>query len=312
MADTNITPLVGAIALTGIASAVTNGPTIEVGTGGVTLSGVAPVVSNLVANSVMEVITGIGQGYMGGAGTGVLEKVSGTGSWVEIISATAAVSFEAITGFGTVPAVGASTFEAITSTGQVSITAVGAGVLQAIAPNTFGGEGRLQAITGFGVASLTLANTFVTRVMNTRNNAVTSYSNYNFNSYARIGSKYYGAGTSGLVELDGDDDAGSAINWSMRTGFMDDKTVELKRLPEVVIGLRSNGPVRVRVYPNDSVYYDYMLPSVKTGKIHQHRVKPGKGMRSRYYAIELQGMSGSAVEIDSMQPLFSKTTRRLG
>ena len=93
---------------------------------------------------------------------------------------------------------------------------------------------------------------------------------------------------------------------------MDNKDPGLKRIPEILLGLRASGPVRVRVWKDDDVFYDYMLPPVNLGTLHQHRVTPGRGMRSKYYAVELQGVAGSKVELDSMQVSMTKTTRRLG
>ena len=162
----------------------------------------------------------------------------------------------------------------------------------------------------YGYANL--LDTYKTLVMNSRSNAVTEYQNYGFNSYATIGGANYGASSSGLYLLSGDDDAGTNIGWSLKTGQMDDKSPYLKRLPEVVLGLRSNGPVRVIIHCDDETSYSYTLPALNIDTIRQLRVQPGRGLRSRYYAVELQGIENSTIELDSLQVNMSKTSRRIG
>ena len=157
-----------------------------------------------------------------------------------------------------------------------------------------------------------LLETYKTIVMNTRNDAITEYQNYGFNSYAEINGSYYGASSSGLYLLDGDDDDGTNIDWSFKTGQMDNKSPFMKQLPEIVLGLRSNGSIRVRVHKDDNEYFDYTLPAINTETIRQHRVQPGRGMRSRYFSVELQGIANSTLELDSLQMNTSKTSRRIG
>jgi hypothetical protein len=148
-------------------------------------------------------------------------------------------------------------------------------------------------------------------VMNTRSNDTTEYTNYPFNSYAKFNNAYLGAGPSGIFVLSGPDDAGTATSWLVRTGQHDDKKPYLKRLVELLLGVRYDGTVRVRVLKDDSVGYDYVLPALRSVDLQQVRVKTGKGLRSRYFQIELSG-SGAHFELDSLQATMPVTTRRVG
>lgn len=159
---------------------------------------------------------------------------------------------------------------------------------------------------------ITLSEVYTTKVMNTRNTAVTEYTNYAFNSFAKIGDSYYGAGPDGLVRLDGETDRGSNIDWVLKTGQLDDKSTLLKRLPEILASLRSNGPIRVRVYKDDNSYFDYTLQASKLNTINQQRVKIGRGMRSKYYMVEMSGVNNSDLELDSMLINMIDTKRRIG
>lgn len=160
-------------------------------------------------------------------------------------------------------------------------------------------------------AGLTAA--FHVAAMNMRQKGVTEFTNFPFNSFTKIGKVWYAAGDGGLYRLgDAATDNGTAINWTLRTGQHDDNKVVLKRIPEVILGLRSNGALTVRVHGNDVSSYDYTFPKVSTDTIRQHRVTPGKGMRSRWYSVELRGKNGADLELNSMQMNMTETTRRLG
>lgn len=157
-----------------------------------------------------------------------------------------------------------------------------------------------------------LASTYDAFVMNTRSGAMTEYTNYEFNSFAKIGNSYYGAGPNGLFRLDGTTDNGENIDWVVETGMHDDKDTRLKRMPELVMALRANQAIRVRIHHDDLRYNDYVIPASKRDTIYQTRAVLGKGVRSRYFGVELQGLNNADLELDSMQMEMTTTTRRLG
>lgn len=146
--------------------------------------------------------------------------------------------------------------------------------------------------------------------INTRTNAVTSYPAYPANSLARYNGTYLAAGPSGLILLDSSDALESGTGWRIRTGQLDDKRATLKRLTELLLALRYDGPVNVRIWRDDETYYDYALPNRRANVLHQVRAKPGRGSRSRYYKIELSGTG--RLELDSLQATMPDTSRRIG
>lgn len=305
------TPTAGALALAGVA------PSTNVGQYATPISGALVLASvNMAINypAALQAITGTGilRTSTNIVGAATMEAITGTGIGTSPNLGSGAASLEPIDGVGYSAAYGAASLRPLTATGIASYVMTGSALMQPIAAVSNSGAASLERITGYGIGAATLTNTFSTVVMNARNKGITEYQNYGFNSYARIGTSYYGASSTGLYLLDGDDDNGTNIDWVVRTSQLDDKSVMLKRLPEIVFGLRSSGPIRVRVYKDDSRYYDYMLPAIKVNTIHQSRVTPGKGMRSRYYAVELQGVSNSVIELDSIQINMTKTTRRVG
>ena len=306
-------PLVGAVTLVGGAPTLTIVPALVPLAGAVVITGVVPVVGfSAMAAVSMRKVSGIGQAYQsGGIGAAILRKLRSTGT-VNLPTATGAATMRKMTGLGYGQVVGAPVLRKVRAVGTAAGAAIGAATLRAIRSQSVSGLGRLRKLQVSGSAAATLVEQYRTFVMNSSTNAVSEYTNHRFNSFAEINGAYYGAGPDGFTKLDGTTDAGANINWQVRTGQMDDKQPGLKRLPEVMLGLRASGPIRVRVWPNDNEYYDYMLPNVKTNTIRQHRVKPGKGMESRYFAVELQGVSNSAIELDSLMINMTPTTRRIG
>lgn len=227
------------------------------------------------------------------------------------------------TGFGAVQAIGSATLRLLQRQAQGFGMggSVGAGQIS-LRPRTSSALGfplgistgaitrpRLR-LNGFG--DTVLAETYRTWVMNMATEALTEYTNFSFNSYAKFNGKEYAAGTNGLYEVAGADDNGVDITWVIRTGMMDDKKINLKRLTEILLSLRFNGPVRVRVWTDEETYYDYTLVNYREDVLHQVRLPIGKGLLSRFYQIELSGMNGSSIEIDSLQAPMKPVARRVG
>lgn len=225
---------------------------------------------------------------------------------------TGEASFEKWTASARFGLIGDAELEPWTATARIRTPMVGAASWEPWFRNAVAGAPSLEMWAASAVLRPGVPETYFVAAVNTRSKGVTEYTNFPFNSFAKVNGQWYAAGPGGLYLLGSADDDGTGIAWVLRTGQMDDKEPGLKRLPEVLLALRSNGPVKVRVYPDDNTFYDYVLPAVKKNTIHQHRVRPGKGMRSRYYSVELQGVGGSDLELDSMQVNMTKTGRRLG
>ncbi len=322
--NTSRVPTAATLVLTGnapIISVSTVGETIVPAAVVLALSGAAPATTVSVSNTGITptagelALTGIlpSQNLSEyGSGTMTAEFVTATGNLYVTELAYGAAAMERMSMVGYAPGYTNLVMQVMTMSGAMEQYGSGTMVIEPFAGTNYAGAAYIELFTMSGSGGVVLTETFRTFVMNTRSGGVTEFQNFPFNSYAKIGDKYYAAGVTGLYLLEGSSDNNVSINWRFRTGQLDDKTDALKRLPEVLMGLRMSGPVRVRVWYNDTSYADYVLPPVNTSSLYQHRVTPGRGMRSRYYAIELQGVANSAAEIDSLQPMFSKTTRRLG
>lgn len=306
-----IVPNTGSLALTGVQASRLANEVRTPAAGALALTGASPIMG-VNGALVLRAFESTGTAHSGIAATAALNSYSATGEVTTFNSAVGAPSMRKMTGLGYAGYVSKPSLRKYSAIGTVSGAAIGAATLRSYRAQQTSGSPRLRKYIVAAYASSAVAATYRTHVMNTTSNAVTEYTGHRFNSFAQIAGQYYGAGPDGLIRLDGSNDAGTDINWRARTGQIDDKQVGLKRLPEVVMGLRASGPVRVRVYPDDDRYFDYMLPNVKTTTIRQQRVKVGKGMESRWFMVEMQGVTNSAMEMDSMQLNMTPTTRRIG
>jgi hypothetical protein len=77
---------------------------------------------------------------------------------------------------------------------------------------------------------------FETLVLNGGRGEISIYSNFNFNSYAKYGGRYYGATQDGIFLLEGEDDAGAPIHSGAKIGPANFGTDREKRLRLVRCG----------------------------------------------------------------------------
>lgn len=281
-----------------------------------------------VNNATRELYTATGIALNGGIGSGIATRLAYTASGIAIpgglASGAPVLQARTASGVGLNGGSGAGSLvlQARTAAGTGISGTVGAGslVLQVrtasgVGINSTPASGSMVAPrrVAYGIGAPAVDTTIRTWVMNTRHNAVTQYVAYPYNSFARYNGVYLGAGPTGLFILEnGADDAGTPISWEARTGMHDDKDPGLKRLPEVLAGIRYDGPITVTVYKDELVSYDYALANYRPKyELHQARAKTGKGLRSRYFQVGLKG-TGTKAEIESLQMPMTKTTRRVG
>ena len=190
-----------------------------------------------------------------------------------------------------------------TLTEDVSLT--GAQALKMI----FSGE-VLSEIIDLAALYVSPSGSTTTWAINTRTNAITEYQNWAFNSFARMGRKYIAADESGLYELDGERDDGENIVSVLRGGMMQMNASRLSGLKGVYLGMRTDtgGDFLLKIDAGDGREYVYAItaqPNQMTTK-----VEIGKGLRSRYFAFELQGL-GADYDLDSLEFVPMTPQRRV-
>lgn len=140
-------------------------------------------------------------------------------------------------------------------------------------------------------------------VLNTENIAVTQYTNYPFNSMVEANGKYYGAADDGLYLLDGDTDAGTAIQAYFRSPLTDFGYAGLKRLHDTALGYTSDGDLvfkAVVVSPNGvKEEHWYRLEGRPAGGTRENRAPVGRGLKSVYWQYELHNIDGADFQIET-------------
>ncbi|MGJ3704653.1 hypothetical protein [Variovorax sp. AFSI2.2] len=148
-----------------------------------------------------------------------------------------------------------------------------------------------------------------TWVINLDSGGNTSYSNYAFNSFARIGSKYYGASAAGIFELDGDTDDGALIRSRISLGELDFGNPMLKTVSECYVGMSGTGHLFVKLIAEGREFV-YKTRGY-SDKLRQQRVTFGKGLRTNYVELELFNEDGADFELDTVEFHVADLSRRI-
>jgi hypothetical protein len=148
---------------------------------------------------------------------------------------------------------------------------------------------------------------FTSWAVNTRTSAATEYTNFEFNSFTRMGRRYLAARDDGLYVLDGDDDAGSSIIADIKTGAMQFAGSRFSGVKAVYLGLRGDGEFRLKIIDGEGTerVYKIIAQSARTAK-----VQVGKGIRTRYLSFELTS-TGQDFDLDAMEVMPLLAQRRV-
>lgn len=144
--------------------------------------------------------------------------------------------------------------------------------------------------------------------------AATEYDNFEFNSFAKAGSKYLAASRDGIYELGGSDDAGADIAAVVRTGLFDFGATQLKQVTRAYLGYTSDNRLVLKTIATDGgqkIERWYELQDKTADDIRESRIKLGKGVKSRYWQFELINVDGGQFEIDQLHLMPLMLSRRV-
>jgi hypothetical protein len=142
---------------------------------------------------------------------------------------------------------------------------------------------------------------YLSMVMNLKNRALTLYDNYDFNSLCRFKDKHFGATSTGVYDLDiGTTDAGTLIGWNFRTGYLDLEQKNKKKLKQAWLSYKTDGDLTLTVIQPNGDEYEYSLQGIDTTETGL-RVKFGKGIRSKYVALDVRNVDGSTITLDTLK-----------
>ncbi len=153
-------------------------------------------------------------------------------------------------------------------------------------------------------------------VVNPYTGAVSTYTNYPFNSFAEFNGRFFGGSETGLMELVGATDNGTPINPVLRTGLMDFGSSLLKRVPFAYVGYTADQQLVMKVTVTapggEKQQYWYGLdPRPVAGATTQNRVQIDRGLRSVYWQFELTSLNGAQIDVDSLRLFPMILSRRV-
>lgn len=148
-----------------------------------------------------------------------------------------------------------------------------------------------------------------TLVVNMETNGSTSYSAFDFNSFARLGNRYLGAGARGIVELLGADDDGEPVNAALHFGRRDLDSAQRKTIAEAYVGMAADGCLTLRVTA-EGRSFSYRTRSASE-HMRQERVDLGKGLKANYFDLELFNEDGDNFEVDTLQLRVADLQRKI-
>lgn len=155
-----------------------------------------------------------------------------------------------------------------------------------------------------------LAATYRGYAMNLETEAVSTYSNYGFNSFAKIGDSYFAASSEGIFELTGDTDNGTAIS-AVATFKKDnfDNSRE-SRVVGAYLSADLEDDMRLSFTANGNEYV-YEVPANGARGLVSRRIDTVKGERAIYWQASLTNVGGAYFNVSALEILAKKLARRV-
>lgn len=150
-------------------------------------------------------------------------------------------------------------------------------------------------------------------VVNTESTAMSWYDNFDMESIAQFDGATYAVNSEGIFELTGDNDAGEQIDASVRGGFRDFGSANIKRLDTVYLGYISAGTLAALVRVKDSGHpaSQFTMETRSATAPRNSRITPAKGLWGRYWQIEMRNISGASFTVYDMDADLAISPRKL-
>jgi hypothetical protein len=131
-----------------------------------------------------------------------------------------------------------------------------------------------------------IPDTYLAYLLNAETNSVSKYTNYNFTSCTKFGSKYLFGNSTGLYEYGGTSDDGEKITAHLKTVAYNFGTSNLKQVPDIYLGGTNSDKMIVKVSVDNKASVYYRL-NRKIDNLSTQRIQLGKGLIGRYFQFEL-------------------------
>ncbi|MCP4257959.1 MAG: hypothetical protein GY774_10590 [Planctomycetes bacterium] len=158
--------------------------------------------------------------------------------------------------------------------------------------------------------TISITNDVKIVVTNARNFAISNYAAFAFNSMAKFNGKYLFADTGGIYEAGGNNDDGTQIDASYKTGITNINETEEQKLRDAYLNFRADGDIQLFSVGDEEVSRAYNITNSTDDAIHERRVKFERGIRENYFNFGISNMNGSSFEIKTAKILTEPIRKR--
>jgi len=152
-------------------------------------------------------------------------------------------------------------------------------------------------------------------VMNVETGAPSFYDNFEFTSMIEYKGLLLGSSNEGLFLLgrSGDDtDGGVKVRSELVTGLLDWNSTYLKRLRDVYLGYTGGQlELDIETYNQPVPKYTYYLVERDADAPRNNRIRPGRGLKSRFWRFTLRNVSGKWHQVYDISANVDVSNRRL-
>lgn len=139
--------------------------------------------------------------------------------------------------------------------------------------------------------------------LNLKGGQLSQWANYNFNSMAKVGDTYVGAGEDGLFTLNSSqDDDGTPIEAFFELPDSDWGIASQKRIRSMYVGYEANGNLLLTVKDDNGNERNYTLaPNHAANQQHSAKVPGARDGKGRYWMIRIDNVNGADFSIDDIR-----------
>lgn len=150
-------------------------------------------------------------------------------------------------------------------------------------------------------------------VMNLSNQAISTYNSFPFESLGYFDGHLYGANENGIYLLEGNKDGANYIQSKIKTGPLDFGNDFLKHLRDIWLTYRSDGHLAIvlATKEDESDRTEEFSTEIAEAGIHEERVSGPRGLRGRYYMIEIKNLSGSDFDLEQISIVVDAIRKRI-
>jgi hypothetical protein len=253
--------------------------------------------SSVMANSIAEVVT-VSDAFTPGQSWSVIETVDIGDTFSSTMAAELSISSVATAEEATTSQV--NQHQSVTSTFEADGTvSFGSSVYNLSVSDT------VLALDKIWAKDLTA----IAWVLNTQSGGITTYDNYAFTSLAFHGGKLYGTSAEGIFEFGADKDDGRDISAFIKGGFDDFGNHMKKRVSDIYVGY-TGGDLECDVETFDKQVYTYDMEHREEEAPHNSRIKPGRGLSSRYWRFGFRNIDGADFQLQDVTVYTAASVNR--